>query len=244
MAVGELMVEGVEWEDFAPWFASEWQQGEHVALVGPTGEGKTTVAAHLLLARKWVMACDPKGGDGTLAQLEGRGFQRITQWPPPREIRQQIQEGKPARLIVGDRIRSRSERPKLRALLERALDGAFEDGGWTVYVDELQLAADRRFMNLGAPIEENLIAARDRGVSMVTSYQRPANVPRTASDQSTWLIVFYTRDVDVVGRLAEMMGRPKAEVRGAISELRKHCVLIVNRSPRLPMLVTIPPPLR
>ena len=40
-----------------------------------------------------------------------------------------------------------------------------------------------------------------------------------------------------------MMGRPKDEVRGVVGELPKHCIVIVNRSPRMPMLVTLPDPL-
>lgn len=239
----EQVVEGVEWEDFVAWFPTVWEQGEHVALIGPTGEGKTTVAAQLMLMRKYVLALDPKGGDSTLSILEKRGFQRITSWPPPRSVRDDIEEGNPARLIVGHRIDSHDGFPKLAALFKKTLAGAFSDRGWTVYVDELQIVSDRSMMNLMKTVELNLIAARDRAVSMVTSYQRPANVPRTASDQATWLIIFYTRDRDTVDRIAEMMGRPKDEVRGAISALQRHCVLIVNRSPRMPMLVTQPDPL-
>lgn len=236
-------VEGVDWDDFVAWFPTVWEQGQHIALIGPTGEGKTTVAAQLMLMRKYVLALDPKGGDSTLSLLEQRGFNRITSWPPPRETRDEIQEGKPAKLIVGQRIDKHSDQAKLKTLFQKTLEGAFADKGWTVYIDELQIAADRSMMNLMKSIEMNLIAARDRYVSMVTSFQRPANVPRTAADQATWLFIFYTRDRDTVDRIAEMMGRPKDEVRGAISALQRHCVLIVNRSPRMPMLVTEPAPL-
>ncbi len=36
----------LEWPDFIESF--EWQQGEHVSFIGPTGHGKTTMAGHLL----------------------------------------------------------------------------------------------------------------------------------------------------------------------------------------------------
>ena len=148
-----------------------------------------------------------------------------------------------ARLIVGQRINSHKEQDKLKALFQRTLEGAFADKGWTVYIDELQIAADRRMMNLMSNIELMLIASRDRFVSMVTSYQRPANVPKTASNQATWLVIYHTRDRDTVDTIAHMMGRPKDEVRGVVGELPKHCIVIVNRSPRMPMLVTLPDPL-
>lgn len=241
MPTGEIAIQGMRWEEFRSYFAQVWEPGEHVALLGPTGEGKTTLAVHLLQLRRWVLAMDPKGGDTTLSRLQSRGFVRIESWPPPKKIMRAVERGEPARLIVGAKIRARSDRPKLRAVLADAIDGAFEMGGWTMYVDELQVAADPRLMNLGAPIEENLIAARDRGVSVVTAFQRPARVPRAASEMATWLIVWYTRDRDTLDRIAEMMGRPKAEVRGAVSGLRDYCLLAVNRSPRAPMIVTQPP---
>lgn len=237
----------VGYASFDQWlkeFTARWQPGEHVALIGPTGVGKTTLAAHLLPTRKYVIALDPKGGDSTLGALASRGFERLDRWPPPRKIYEDIANGKPARLIISIAVRTEADETKLRALLARTINGVFEMGGWTLYVDELQIAADRRMMNLTKPIERNLIAARDRKVSVVTSYQRPANVPRTASDQATHLFVWYTRDDDVVKRVAEMMGRPKPEVRGAISELDEHCILHVSRNPREPMTAVAVPQAR
>jgi hypothetical protein len=236
---------GVDFRDWLDEFTRlTWRQGEHVALLGPTGCGKSTLACHLLGRRKYVIALDPKGGDSTLGALEERGvFERIDQWPPPKRIREQIGKGEPARLIIGSKIRSRAERPALRATLERAIDGVFEEGSWTLYVDELQIAADRRFMNLTAGIEENLISARDRKVSVVTSFQRPANVPRTASDQARYFFTWYTRDVDVVNRLAEMMGRERARVRGWIQGLEEYAVLVTSNNPHRPVLVTWVPEL-
>ena len=128
-------------------------------------------------------------------------------------------------------------------LFAKTIRGAFKQRGWTVYVDELQLAADRRFMNLMSDIELMLLASRDRAVSMVTSYQRPANVPKTASNQATWLVVYHTRDRDTVDTIAHMMGRPKDEVRGIVSALPPHCIAAVNRSPRMPVFVMQPEPL-
>ena len=50
----------------------------------------------------------------------------------------------------------------------------------------------------------------------------------------------YTRDREVVDRLAEIMGRPKAEIRGALNGLDRFSWLIVGRDPREPLRVTIP----
>lgn len=233
-------IEAMTWKKFQEWFAKAWKPGQHVALIGPTGMGKTTLACGILPLRKYVLAIDPKGGDSTLESLKSVGFHR-SMWPPSRDDRKALREGRPVRLIVGPIIQSKDDLPKQKVVFQAALDGAFDEGGWTVYVDELQLMADRRMLNLTTSVERNLIAARDRGVSMVTSYQRPANVPRAASDQATWLAVCYTRDIDVVNRLAEMVGRPKAEIRGAVSGLERYSFLLFSQIPTEPIRVIRPP---
>jgi len=236
--MSDLNIVSLKWEDeFLPWFRTKWMPGEHIALVGPTGTGKTTLMVGILPQRKYVVALDPKGGDDTLSSLEKAGFVR-TSWPPTKEVRKDIEEGRPARLIIGSNVSTTEDLPKLRQQIAMVLRDAFNEQGWTVYIDELQIVADRRLMNLTASVERNLIAARSRGVSMVMSFQRPANVPRSASEMSTWFIVLYTRDRDTVDRLAEMSGRPTGEVRGMVRGLERFSVLIFSRDPREPVIVT------
>ena len=85
------------WEDYLSWLGGKlttvtaswgeqvklgppWQPGEHDAMIGPTGEGKTTYAAGRLGLRKYVMALDPKGEDETLAKT---GYARVGSiWQP------------------------------------------------------------------------------------------------------------------------------------------------------------------
>lgn len=234
---GEVL--GLSPDEFDDWWAQHWEPGQHVAYVGPTGTGKTTAAVSMLKARRYVLALDPKGGDNTLRRLERVGFVRVDAWPPPKAILRQIEEGQPARLIVGPVVQRRADLPKLRAAIKAALESAFDTGGWTMYVDELQVAA--RHMRLDDNITQNLIAARDKGVSMVTSFQRPANVPRAASEMSTWLVLWRTRDVDVVNRLGEMAGRPKSEIRGAMRALEQNAVLLFSQNPDEPIVATRAP---
>lgn len=230
-------VVGMEWEEFLEHMRQNWHPGQHMALVGPTGSGKSVLVTALLKLRKYVIVLDAKGGDSTLKNLLKLGFQPSS-WPPSKEVRKDIEDGKMARLLIGSEVRHAHELPKLRNEIGRALLDAFNERGWTVYVDELQIVADRRLMNLGASVERNLIAARDRKVTMVMSFQRPANVPRSASEMSTWFIVLYTRDRDTVERLAEMAGRSSAEIRGMVKGLPEFCVLVFSRNPRSPVIVT------
>jgi hypothetical protein len=116
-------------------------------------------------------------------------------------------------------------------------------GGWTVYADELQIMTDPRMLDLRQECDQMLVAARDRGISFVSSYQSPSWVTPHASRQAKWVAVSYTRDRDVVRRLAEVLGRPRQELEGAMSEMAKYSFLIVGLDPREPYRVTIPDPL-
>jgi hypothetical protein len=218
-----------------------WQPGEHIGIVAPTGIGKSTFATSLVLTRKYVLIPDAKGGDDTLSRT---GFPRLTSWDK-RKVKRQIdkndEDGKPSRFVLGIVCRTRADRERNRALLDKALPECWEMGGWTVYVPDLQLVTDRRFYGLGDHVEEMLIAARNKKISVVTDWQRPANVPRAAGDQTRFLAVGYTRDRDVIDRLAEMLGRTGAEIRGAIKGLGgagKYHWLVSSPDPFDPLIVT------
>jgi hypothetical protein len=241
-----LEVVPLVWDDpddgFIAWFRDAWKPGQHVSVIAPTGAGKTTFVGGILGLRRYVLAFDPKGGDSTLM---GLGLPRLDAWPGNRRmagiVNDNDEDGKPSRYIVGPRTETRAERPKLIEVMRDALVGAFDMGGWTVYADELQILTDPRLFNLRADADEILIAARDKKLSFVSSYQAPSWVTPHAAKMSTWVAVSYTRDSDVQNRIAEICGRPKAEIRGYMDELEEFTWMVVGRNPREPVRVTLPP---
>ena len=234
----EGQVLGVSWPVFQRWFQDAWEPGQHIALVGPTNSGKTTTAVQLCQLRPWVLALDIKGGDTTLSRS---GWPRITKWPPDARTYERMEKGQPVRLIVGSAARGSAAMRQRRELMHRVLEDAWVQGGWTIYVDELQLLSDVRMgMRLGVQVEEFLIAARDAQISVVSSYQAPRRTPRAAADQATWIVVYYTRDIDIVNRLSEMAGRPRPEIRGAVRGLKRPSILVVSSDPAQPIVVTRP----
>lgn len=231
---------GVPWDTYLKWFSDVWAPGQHVALVGPTGEGKTTHAVGILGLRKWLMALDPKGGDSTLGKMNLR---RVPTWPPPRDVEEALAEHKPMRIVVGPVVRMVEDFDILNAVMRTAIRDVFARGGFTVYIDEFQMAADRRMGGLAIDAEKLLIAARDRGVSVVTSYQAPAWVPTAAVRQAWWVTLWPTRDEDVIKKLAANCGRPWRELAAAIEELPRYHTLTFGRNPRAPMVMTSAPEL-
>lgn len=236
-AAGDRDILGLEWDDFLTYFASQWRQGEHVAIVGPTGCGKTTCAVGITRLRRWVLALDAKGGDST---LQKSGYRRVGEWPLPRSIRRDIAEGRPARLVMGFQPRTMAEIPALRALMRNTIEGVWIDGGWTIEVDEAQVLADRKMMGLGSQLEQLLVAARDKRLSVVSLFQAPAWVPTATTRQATWIFLFRTRDIGVIKALAEKIGRDWRMLQTVLHDLPKwHCV-VAGLDPHEPLIVTAP----
>lgn len=226
------------WGDFLAWFAVKWRPGQHLALIGKTGCGKSTFACGILAQRRYLLALDPKGGDDVLATLK---HPRLTTWPLPKRAWQDMADGKPARFIVGPIVRRAEDRPALRSVLRSTLNGVFELGGFTVYVDEFQVLADRKMMNLGSEVETLLISARFKGISVVTSYQAPAWVPRAAHRQATWVAIWPTRDQTVIKTLGEIVGRSWQMLWEVMEEVPDFHVLLIGPNPRDPMIITSAP---
>lgn len=226
------------WPLFLRWLQATWEPGQHLALVGPTGEGKTTFAVGVLSLRKWVMAIDAKGEDDTLA---ASGYTRITSLPLPRKMRNDIAEGKPARIIVGGPADTEQQERRLRELNRQAIEMVRGQGGWTIYCDEFQILSDMRMFNLGKPVEKLLIAARRKKTSVVTSFQAPAWVPKAATRQAWGVVLWPTRDRDMIKNTAQAMGRDYRELEEIVDQLPQYHPVVIPKSIHAPFVLTVPP---
>jgi hypothetical protein len=233
--------------------APGWKPGQHMALIGPTGEGKSTFAVGLLGLRKWVVALDPKGEDET---LKAAGYERITRIPPPdpahnrvgkpkpgtdRWVWDQVQQGKPVGLVVGFEPQTDAEDVQLHELMRESITWTRRSRGWTLYVDEFELLSSQRMFRLGPDIERMLITARRAGTSVVTSFQAAAWVSKHATRQASFTCLWPTRDRQMIKNVAEAMGRDWRMIASAADELPPFHVLVIPKQIRRPMVVTTAP---
>lgn len=217
-----------------------WEPGQHMALIGTTGDGKTTHAVGILGQRKFVLALDPKGEDETLAQS---GYIRVRGLPQDgwrklgakdqrvwRDIHKRIEEGKDARVIVGGGARTDAEDLALQTLMRDAITYCRHAGGWTLYVDEFELLSSQRMFRLGPSIERMLITARRDRTSVVTSFQAPAWVSKHATRQAKSTVMWPIGDPDMIKMIAQGMGRNWKEIAAAADELPQFHTMTIPRS--------------
>lgn len=69
-----------------------------------------------------------------------------------------------------------------------ALERAWKQGSWTVYVDELFYLSER--LRLTEPVERLLTQGRSKNISMAIGMQRPARISRFAISESTHVLSF------------------------------------------------------
>lgn len=260
------------WEQYLGWLGgrithvrSSWgedvklgppaQPGEHDAMIGPTGEGKSTYAVGRLSLRKYVLALDPKGEDETLT---ASGYDRVRsiyqddlRWRLRNRqdakvwdrVWDNVESGRPARVIVGGPAKSHSQVEDLRNLMREAVSFGRFTGGWTIYVDEFEVMSSREMYKLGPVINEMLITARRAGISLMTSYQAQAWVSKHSIRQSRRAVLWPTGDRDMIKAVAEGMGRDWREVAQAVDELPQWHTLTIPRGKHHPMVITSAPEL-
>jgi len=161
-------------------FPVPWKQGEHVAVVGDTGTGKTTLLTTLVPARSHVVVFRTKP-DQSDEPKWGRSFHHIKK-------ASDIHDARHDRFILTPKYESIGREGY--ALLERA----YKDGGWCIVLDEL-LVVER--LGLTTMVDKLLTQGRSQRVTMVLGMQRPVGVSRFALSQCTHVFSFRVEGRDL-----------------------------------------------
>lgn len=203
------------WDKFYDQFA--WAQGEHVALVGPTGRGKTTLALSILPKRAWTVIVGTKPKDETLSGLRKFGYKRILEWPPPPMQR---------RVILWPKWKGDGDSSNQARVIVEAIDKVFHQHSWCVFMDDTQYLTDH--LHIGRTLRMMWLQGRSINVSTVAATQRPVWVPREMWSQSTHLFIWGTQDVDDLRSLSGFGGMNAKTIRSWVANLGEHEVLYVN----------------
>jgi hypothetical protein len=221
----------IGWDDFMR-YVFDWRQSEHVALIGPTESGKSTLQYAILPRRKYVTFFATKPRDRTLDQFAARGgFQRIEDWPPRkgrgRFSRVVTPQEMPRRMLWPDATEmTPATMDHQRDVFMRAFHDIYGSGGWCTVWDEFWMMCSILGMEREARIM--LQQARSNDISFVVGAQRPSRIPLEVFDQTKHLFFWRDNDEANLKRMGGIGWKSAHEIRSFVANLEPWQVLYIN----------------
>lgn len=196
--------------------AMAWKQGEHVTIIGPTGQGKTTLALELMDQRSYPLIIATKPRDSTMERMKrNHGYDVIKKWPPYRQ-----------RTILWPEMRKPSDKYSQAVAVRETLEYAFTSGGYAILIDELSYVIDE--LKCRDEIVQIWQQGRALNLSLVTCILRPSHIPLLAYDQATHVIMFRDSDERNLARMGGLGHWSKKEIIANVSRLNRHEFIILN----------------
>ena len=221
----------LEWDDFLT-YALDWRQDQHLAAVGPTGQGKSTTIHGLVDAyRSYVAYMATKIKDDTLqAYIDRGGYVRTSSWPMTRgrgPFRRPVPAADaPRRLVWPDATALNSEAEQIR-VFRAALRDIYVQGGWcTVWDDFWYLSV---LLGLERDAKKFLYNARSNDIPFVLGAQRPAgNRLVEIFDQADHILFFRDNDEANLRRIGGVGWLSSDLIRGHVANLEQYQFLYCN----------------
>jgi len=208
----------VSWQ----WFLENWiwKQGEHVTLVGPTGQGKSTLIEEIEYRRKYVIVLVTKKRDPITGKYQKRGYKLLKSWKGVSDdVYPKVVLQPP---FAKDEPKERIQREEFKF----ALDRIFEYGGFCTVIEEAEYMA--KDLKLDREMRRLWQQGRSLNVSVVAGTQRPAFIPVVAYSSATHLFFFRSTDEYDLQRMGGLGGMSNRTIREAVSMLQSHQILYLN----------------
>lgn len=214
----------IEWDSFWGMLYNgdqRWEQGEHIALIGSTGCGKSTLAMELLKLRRYTTLLCTKPYSPTLSKyIKANDYQTFREWPS------KIPAARAPRRAIWPDVTRVGNIPQQRYAIGHAMEQIYTEGYWCVYADELRYVSDN--LNLRPIVELFLQQGRELGVSFVGGMQRPKFVPLLVYSQSTHLFFWRERDMRNLETISAINSIDSRFTAQQIINLQPHEFLYVN----------------
>ena len=185
-----------------------WRQGEHVAVVGDTGTGKTYLMARLVRMRSHVIVLRTKPDD-----IKFPGFQT-------RRKAEAINHVYAERILLTPTY----ERQAFEAW--HTMENVYKQGGWCLAIDELWYV--EQVLKLQTQVNRLLTQGRSKGITVVAGMQRPSQISRFVLSQITHLFSFRTEGRDT----KTIADSTSYRITEAIESIEGHDFVYYNRRTR------------
>jgi energy-coupling factor transporter ATP-binding protein EcfA2 len=209
-------------------FRKQWQQGEHLTIIGPTGSGKTTLALKLITAMPFVAIIGTKQRDDTLEKFAKQNKQyRII-----KEFQYSLKSMTlDDTVIVWPKLKNDAGNVSVQAIpIHNSLNRMFFQGGWCIFCDELWYLANR--LKQERILESFWSQGRSSGLSLVGCCQRPAWVPRFAFSEPRYLLIGQMEDERDINTVSEGTNISRKLLSQEVDQLSRHEFLFYNRNDR------------
>ncbi|QUH03834.1 ATP-binding protein [Saccharopolyspora erythraea] len=235
------MVERIPWDELEPaildhwgWPGGKWQP-EHMAVLGPTGSGKSYFATHLLHQRvtrsgAHAIIVATKPADSTMTRMARQGWVIRRTWPPDYGQNRVIYwptSGKPSEGIARQR----------QAVFEMLDELWKPDANVIIQFDEI--AYIEHELKLSPLIAKYWRESRALGITLMAMTQRPRFVSRYMHSEPSWSVAFRPDDEDDAARVAEVIGG-RRKYKPILLDLEPHEFLIVRRRKREAYISKLP----
>jgi len=208
----------VPWEDFRE--VMGWRSGEHVGMIGPTGQGKTTLMHAILGWTPFTTVFATKPKDSSMSALiKDDGYVRLPEWRALNPVEF------PKRIVWPDAMRMDSIELQ-KDVFTDAMAKIYVEGNWTVAIDEAYYMS--QILKMDKEIRQYLTQARALGISLVAGTQRPTWVPRELYTSATHLFFWRVNERTDLESIAGIGTLDSNIIRKIVPNLEQYQFLYIN----------------